>query len=218
VGPALSAAAGLGPGVFRACCVTRRKSESNWPTFRENESVRTLLVSPFLAIALSAAAQIGATFPAYPPAPDADPNIRHSVELSVPVRLSVQRIPTSLSVAYELDSVRNVKITVGKNMIVGMKDEFRVYRQGDTRPLSYRSLLETEVKENNGEILLSDTHFLQSLTLSSDRDGIPAAGMAYTIEHYITLFETDLPAQHMWSPERSKNYKVLWEEKLNIVR
>ena len=44
------------------------------------------------------------------------------------------------------------------------------------------------------------------------------AGRRHVVEHDIILFETDIPAQHMWGPESSKNYRVLWEEKLNAVR
>ncbi len=66
---------------------------------------------------------------------------------------------------------------VGKKMIIGMKDEFRVYLEGDTRPVPYRSLSEFEVKETDPAIPLSNPNFLKSTEiLSSDHDGIPVAG------------------------------------------
>jgi hypothetical protein len=164
-------------------------------------------------------AQAGPAFPEYPPTPDADPSTRHAVEVSIPARLSVQRAPSSLSVAYDLASLRNVTIMVGKKMIIGMKDEFRVYLEGDTRSVPYRSSSEFEVKQKDPAIPLSNPNFLKSTEiLSSDHDGIPAAGRRHVVEHDIILFETDIPAQHMWGPESSKNYRVLWEEKLNAVR
>jgi hypothetical protein len=179
--------------------------------------VRTLFGWALLAAALGAGAQVGPGFPVYPPTLDAA--TRHPVQVSIPARLSVQRTPSSLSVAYDLASLRNVKIMEGEKMTMGMKDEFRVYLEGDTRPGPYRSLLEAEMKEKEPAIPLSNPNFLKSTEiLSSDHDGIPAAGGRYVVEHDIILFETDIPSQHMWSPESSRNYRVLWEEKLNAVR
>jgi hypothetical protein len=106
--------------------------------------------------------------------------------------------------------MRNVKIMVGKKMTIGIKDEFRVYPEGDTRPVPYRTLSQGDISRSN---------FLNSnQTLSTDHDGIPAQGKRYVVEHDIILFETDLPAQHMWNPESGKKYRVLWEQKLSAVR
>jgi hypothetical protein len=33
----------------------------------------------------------------------------------------------------------------------------------------------------------------------------------------VTVFETDIPAQHMWTPAASKKYKVLWSGTLKTV-
>jgi len=67
---------------------------------------------------------------------DADPSIRHEVEVPVPTRLSVERAPDSLSISYDLASVRKIKITLGKKMAIGIKTELRVYAKGsEQRPL-----------------------------------------------------------------------------------
>jgi hypothetical protein len=44
-------------------------------------------------------------------------------------------------------------------------------------------------------------------------DKIPQPGEKYTVKVRLSLFETDIPAQHMWSPESGK-FKVLWTRTL----
>lgn len=166
---------------------------------------------------LFAWAQVVPGFPEYPPTPDADPATRHQVEVSMPTRL--QRTSSRLSVSYDLASLRKVKIMVGEKMTLGIKDELRVYPKGDVRPSQYRNRLEGSLNEKAPRIPLSDPNLLKSNeTLTSVPDGIPAAGKRYIVEHDIILFETDIPAQHMWTPGSSTNYRVLWEKKLNTVR
>jgi hypothetical protein len=38
----------------------------------------------------------------------------------------------------------------------------------------------------------------------------------YIVEMDLTVFETDIPGQHMWDPH-SKNYKVLWQRTLKQI-
>jgi hypothetical protein len=164
-------------------------------------------------------AQVVPGFPEYQPTPEADPSTRHQVEVSMPARLSVRRTSSRLSVSYDLAAVRKVKVTVGEKMAIGFKDELRVYIRGDARPLKARSFSEGSINEKESAIPLTDPNILKSTeVLSSIQDGIPAPGKRYVIEHDISLFETDLPPQHMWHPENSRKYSVLWEKKLRAVR
>jgi hypothetical protein len=39
---------------------------------------------------------------------------------------------------------------------------------------------------------------------------IPKAGLSLIFECRVTVFETDSPSQHLWSPESGKYYKILW--------
>jgi hypothetical protein len=142
-----------------------------------------------------------------------DASSRHRVVVSMPKQLSVQRTSGSLTVSYDLDSVRKVKVAVGEEMILGVKDEFRVYPKGEVRPSQFQKRFEGSINEKDNSNLLRSTE-----TLNSVPDGIPEVGKRYVVEHDIILFETDVPAQHMWSPESSKNYKVLWEESLRAVK
>ena len=41
-------------------------------------------------------------------------------------------------------------------------------------------------------------------------------GRKYMVELDFAIFETDVPAQHMWDPH-GKNYKVLWHRTLKEV-
>jgi hypothetical protein len=170
-------------------------------------------------VLFSDAAQVVPAFPEHPPTSDADPSTRHEIEVSMPARLSVQRTSSRLSISYDLASVRNVKITVGKNMALGIRDELRVYVKGEARPLQPRSISLGSINEKESAVPLSDPNILKSTEVSgSVQNGIPAPGKQYVIEHDISLFETDIPPQHMWHPEKSGDFKVLWERKLDTLR
>ncbi len=137
----------------------------------------------------------------------------------MPARLNVQRTSSRLSVSYDLASLRKAKVTVGKKMAIGIRDELRVYEKGKGRPLQCRSFSEGSINEKESDIPLSDPNILNSTeSLTIVQDGIPAPGKHYIIEHDIRLFETDVPPQHMWNPENSRRYRVLWERKLKTER
>jgi hypothetical protein len=95
----------------------------------------------------------------------------------MPARLSVQRTSSRLSVSYDLASVRNVKITVGKKMALGIRDELRVYVRGDARPLQPRSISLGSINEKESAVPFSDPNILKRTeVLRSVQDGIPAPG------------------------------------------
>jgi hypothetical protein len=82
-----------------------------------------------------------------------------------------------------------VKVTVGQKMAIGIKDELRVYVNGDTRPLQARSLSEGSINEKGSPAnILNSPEFLNSV-----QHGIPAPRKRYIMEHDISLFETDIP-------------------------
>ena len=97
-------------------------------------------------------------------------------------------------------------------MTMGVKHELRVWEQGETRPV-----------EANGGVTLRGPVTSSDLGLQSEKTflnkaqgGIPEPGKSYIVEEDVTIFETDIPAQHMWSPT-SKKYSVLWEGKIQSV-
>jgi hypothetical protein len=142
-----------------------------------------------------------------------DTSIRQVVELPIPTKLKVHRTRNQLSDSFDLDSLRNVRIIVDKDMFIGLKDEIRVYQRGDPRPekagrVSYASIDEHAISSEPG--------FLKSTNLwNRFPDGIPVPGKQYSIEHDIAIFETSVPPQHLWHIESGGRYRVLWDRKLS---
>ena len=150
--------------------------------------------------------------PSYPPTADADPHIRHDVVVAVPTRLTVERTPDRIFVGFDLTSADGVKITLGDRMTMGVKHELRVWGEGEARPAEANGGF-----GQAGPITSTDLPLLNGKAfLDRAQDGIPAPGKSYVIEEDVTIFETDIPAQHMWSPT-SKKYRVLWEGKIQSV-
>lgn len=134
-------------------------------------------------------------FPVLPPVADADPSIRHPVSVRVPTAMRVVRQGDSLAVSFP--SLRTMNLMVGYKMVTGITREERVYCTGVALP--------REMSIQDGLTFESTTN-----VLALGRDGLPQAGQEFTLEHRVTMFETDLPSQHMWSPQSGKHYRVLW--------
>jgi hypothetical protein len=81
-------------------------------------------------------------------------------------------------------------------------------------PVGTRRL--TSSKKFNRKVACSEPAERKGFLKSAD-GGIPAPGKRYVVEEDVSIFETDVPAQHMWSPE-SGRYRVIWAEKLKTVR
>jgi hypothetical protein len=135
-------------------------------------------------------------FPVLPPISTADPSIRTEREFRLPASLRVKRTDEQMSLSF--DDVRPVKLKVGKDMVTGLKQALRVYRDGKLVVSGYHSLESGPAGEPS-----------HGVVLNKKIDKIPQAGERYTVEVQLTLFETDIPPQHLWSPESGK-YRVLW--------
>jgi hypothetical protein len=141
-------------------------------------------------------------FQLLPPIADANPSIRHSISVRVPTRLKVERTADTLSVTINTNSFESANLTVGTNMVTGVQSKIYVYPEGEPRPA-------------NGGFGLGGTDFnLGTIFRHTKQDGIPLPGKKYVVELDLILFETDIPPQHMWSPQGSKSYKVLWRRTL----
>ena len=134
-------------------------------------------------------------FPLIPPVADADPAIRHAVSVRVPLAMRAVRQGDSLMVSFL--SLESTNLMVGQTMVTGITREESVYRDGVMQPRG--------MGIQDGLTFESTTNIF---TLG--RDGIPQGGQEFTFEHRVTMFETDLPSQHMWSPQSGKHYRVLW--------
>jgi len=130
---------------------------------------------------------------AIPAIADADPSTRHPDSIRMPAKYDAVR--KGDRIIYTPVEFEEIKLTVGKNMATGHSEETKIRRGSKSRDLG--------------------------LSMSSGLNWQPSAGMllndqgkwpqgAFTVEYTITFFETDMPAQHMWSPQEGKNYKVLW--------
>lgn len=156
-----------------------------------------LTITCLFAFSLASAAVPPGTnlFPEIPPVADADPAIRQLVAARVPTAMRVARHGDSLAVSFP--SLQTTNLMVGKKMVTGMIREDLVFLNGVAQPhgMSMQGGLAFESTTN---------------VFTLGRDGIPQAGQAFTFAHRVTIFETDLPAQHMWSPQSGKHYRVLW--------
>jgi hypothetical protein len=138
-----------------------------------------------------------------PPIPDAAPSVRHEVIVGVPTRLKVKRTADTLSITVDRDSLEMTSIMMGSNMVTGVRSELFVYSEGEARPTQGRRYgLSGGVDFNLGASILN-----------TRQEDIPMPGTKYVIEMDLAIFETDIPPQHMWSPQ-SKNYRMLWERTL----
>jgi hypothetical protein len=106
----------------------------------------------------------------------------------------VVRHGDSLTVSF---STAITNLAIGHKMVTGVTREDSIYHDGITKPrgMSLQGGLAFESSTN---------------VLTLGRDGIPQPGEEFVLEQRVTMFETDLPAQHMWSPQSAKHYRVLW--------
>lgn len=141
-------------------------------------------------------------FPILPPITNANPSIRLPLLVHVPTKLKIERTTDMLSVEIDQTSLAATNLTVGTNMVTGVQSEEYVFPEGEPRPA-------------NGRYGLGGTDFNLGRSLWHTRpEGIPLPGKKYVVEVVLTVFETDVPPQHEWSPQGSRNYKVLWQRTL----
>ena len=132
------------------------------------------------------------------PIPDADPEIRHEEVFGIPARLLIGPGEAGTYVSFDSTSVRAVKVTVGRKMVVGC--EWTLYYFDGTKKM--------ELRRNLGaspEMLLGSGRMVfRGLEAIADSMG------SLQLIAELTLFETDIPIQHMWNPKLGK-YRPLWK-------
>jgi hypothetical protein len=137
------------------------------------------------------------SFPTIPPEAGADPSIRHPVSVQLPTAMHLERRGDTLTVSFP--SVQATNLMVGYKMVTGIAREDQIVRGGIVH------LRERWSSIQEGLALESTNHVL---TLRQEE--IPKAGQKFVLECRVTVFETDLPSQHTWSPETGKHYRTLW--------
>jgi hypothetical protein len=141
-------------------------------------------------------------WPTLGPITNADPSIRVPLLVHVPTKLKIERTTDMLSLEIDHSSLEATNLMVGTNMVTGVQSELYAFPEGQPRPA-------------NGGYGLGGMDFnLGKSFWHTKQEGIPLPGKKYVVELDLTVFETDVPPQHMWDPHGSKNYKVLWQRTL----
>jgi hypothetical protein len=143
-------------------------------------------------------------FPVLPPVPTADPSIRCDKEFRVPTQLQVSQTGRSVGVEAAPGSLATVKVTVGKDMVTGLRHEVFVFR-GAKLVLSGPGGLQSKPADN------TYADIAVSIGEVGGKDLPPSE--TYAVAVRLTLFETDIPPQHLWVPETGR-YKALWTRML----
>lgn len=132
----------------------------------------------------------------------------HEVSVLMPTRLKGVRSASRLAISYDLGGLKPIRVLLEDGMSLGMRDELRVYAQGDPRPEKPMGIGLNSVDTNHPG---STSHLKSTIYYNRSQGGIPAPGKTYLIEEDITLFQTGSPAGHMWDPMKGPNYEVLWQ-------
>lgn len=134
-------------------------------------------------------------FPVIPPIADTDPSIFEAVVVRLPAVMLAQRSGDSIQIIFPEFATTN--LWVGHKMVTGITCEY--------------SFCHDSVTQSLGSSLQGGLAF-QSATnvIGFGPGGDPSPGREIFVELRMTMFETDLPAQHMWSPQSGKQYRVLW--------
>jgi hypothetical protein len=146
------------------------------------------------------------SFPHRPPIADINPSICQPISVRVPTKLKVERTVDWLSVGIDTNSFVSTNLMVGTNMVTGSDNWLYVYPVGGARP--------RQAQTGN---MTSNTKCLIEGIWQTAQNGIPVAGQKYIVEADCTIFETDIPPQHMWCPWGSEKYKVLWHQTLKQI-
>lgn len=147
----------------------------------------------------------GDLFPILPPVPTADPAVRSEKEFRVPGQLRVCRLGRYVGVEAVPGALEPVKVTVGKDMVTGLRYEVFVYRE-EKLVLSGPGGMQSR----------ADATYAQVAAMVGEvgsKDFQP--GQEYKVKLLLTLFETDIPPQHFWTPETGR-YKALWSKTLTL--
>jgi len=136
-------------------------------------------------------------FETLPAIQDADPDRRHFVSVLMPSELLIEFTDGEAHVSFDSTSAYEVRISAGYKMAIGC-EWILYYFDGAER---------IEVRRNLGGSLetLFDAGFMVVRGLGKTLD---SQGSLQLIAE-LTVFETDIPAQHAWVPKDGR-YRPLW--------
>lgn len=128
---------------------------------------------------------------------NAQPELRQRRSLRVPTRLDLRRDGNRFEVAWDPRALEPVEVSVGCHMLLGHEARHGVARPG------------TRVAAPAIE-LGGGTDFSGEAGQSTLFVDAPTGPGPWVVRVELTIFETDVPPQHEWSP-RSERYRVLLE-------
>jgi hypothetical protein len=128
---------------------------------------------------------------------DADPERRHLDVLWMPSGLLIESGENDVVVSFDSASVNEVRISVGHKMVVGCEWDLYYFDGTDRVRLMRNAGLSVESLFDHDRMLIRGL------------EAITEARGSLQIVAELTVFETDIPIQHMWDPKRG-HYRVLW--------
>ena len=144
-------------------------------------------------------------FTILPPITNANPSIRVPLLVHVPTKLKIEQASDTLTMEIDKSSLEVTNLMAGTNMVTGVESKIYVYREGESRPAI-------------GGYGLGGIDFNLGTSIwhiKADRVPInPMSTQKYVVEMDLIVFETDILPQHMWRPQESKKYKMLWQRTL----
>jgi len=120
------------------------------------------------------------------------------LSVRVPAALALSRGLDTLTVSVDPASLAATQVVADPGMVIGVETDVVVFAQGEPRPSGGRHGFTSGAEFDVG-----------SDTWSTAHDGIPVNGVKYVAEVELVLFETDVPAGHLWDPHAGR-YKALW--------
>jgi hypothetical protein len=138
---------------------------------------------------------------------NADPVTREKVTVRFPTRFFMDGHPPEDFVIFvdDLKKTKSVPLTVGANMVTGMRMKLYVYAKGTPRP-------EKAFKE----VVVPALSFRMAkrFEVNRRRDGFAEPGKQYVVELVNEVFETDQPYQLPPWAYTSDKYRVIWKQSL----
>lgn len=121
--------------------------------------------------------------------------------IAIPTRLRVERRPRGLWVSADPAEPRQVPIQVSPGLTVGVRFELYLV-EGGVRRLVSSGL--------GGRADFGSTLVSLAPSASSASSAAPSSAPRTALQLLLTVFETDVPVQHLWSPASGRRYRELW--------
>jgi len=142
-------------------------------------------------------------FPILLPVANADPSVRRAEIFRVPTRLSARSSEDHVEVELDPEALEFVSLEVGCHMLVGAEVRFGPAGSGADASTGSIGL---------GGADFSRAHGRSPFIVPHTKDA-PSGPALYRAQ--ITLFETDIPPQHMWEP-RDGRFRILLQRSFEV--